>query len=211
MGRLRACAGWMLGLVASLMLAGGLLAAPAAAQVPPWFGGFPGMGGFPGAGMFPDPSYYYGVAGLSGFGAFGGFPGLGMLPGMGGYYSQMGGTPLGGFPGLMGGPGMSGSGGYQGATAGGSASASSGATQNLRLTIGDNYFLPAEISVPAGTQVTWLNSGSTRHTTTASGLWDSGAIDPGGRWAAVFRVPGTYDYACTIHPEMRGRLTVTAS
>jgi plastocyanin len=79
------------------------------------------------------------------------------------------------------------------------------------LTIGDNYFLPAEISVPAGTQVTWLNTGSVRHTTTASGLWDSGAIDPGARWAAVFRVPGTYDYACTIHPEMRARLTITAS
>jgi plastocyanin len=78
------------------------------------------------------------------------------------------------------------------------------------LAIGDNYFYPAEISVPVGTQVAWVNNGRNTHTVTAPGIWDSGPIAPGGRWAAVFAAVGTFDYLCTIHPEeMRGRLTVT--
>ncbi|HEY7067111.1 MAG TPA: cupredoxin domain-containing protein [Chloroflexota bacterium] len=158
--------------------------------------------------MFPDPSYYYGMAGLTGFG---GLPPFGMLPGMGNFYGMNPGTPFGGFPGFPGAAGFAGYGSSPNAAAASNASVAASATQNLRLSIGDNYFLPAEISVPAGTAVTWLNTGSVRHTTTASGLWDSGPIDPGARWSAVYRVPGTYDYACRIHPEMHGRLTVTAS
>jgi plastocyanin len=207
MRRLRAHSCRVLGLVVGLVLTGAVVAAPAAAQVPPWFGGYPGGSGWPGVGSFPDPSYYYGMAGMSGFG---GIPGLGMLPGMG-PYGLSAGAPSGGLPGFGSGAGLPGYGGYASATRR-SSSATTGATQNLRLTMADNYFLPAEISVPAGTQVTWLNTGSARHTTTASGLWDSGSVEPGGRWAAVFRVPGTYDYVCTIHPdEMQGRLTVTRS
>ncbi|HLH26747.1 MAG TPA: cupredoxin domain-containing protein [Chloroflexota bacterium] len=213
MQRLRVWACRTLGLAALLLLAAGPLAVTAGAQVPPGFGGwpgmgYPGMGSFPGAGMVPDPSYYYGVAGLNGFG---GFPPFGMFPGMGSYYGMNAGSPFGGPPGFPGGPGFPAFGGNPNAAASGNANAAANATQNLRLTIADDYFLPAEISVPAGTEVTWLNTGSERHTTTASGLWDSGTIEPGARWSAVYRVPGSYDYACTIHPEMHGRLTVTAS
>jgi plastocyanin len=83
-------------------------------------------------------------------------------------------------------------------------------TQRVRLAMGDNYFFPAEISVPVGTQVAWVNSGRNPHTTTVPGVWDSGTLNPGGRWAAIFAVAGTFDYLCTIHPdEMRGRLIVT--
>lgn len=207
--RLRRCAGRTLGLAALLLLGVGPLAAPAGAQVPPWSAGFPGMGPFPGAGTLPDPSYYYGVAGLNGFA---GYPGLGMAPGVGSYYGMNGGPAFGGLPGFQASTGLPGVGSYLNSTAASSASASPSPTQNLRLTIGDNFFMPAEISVPAGAEITWLNTGSVRHTTTASGLWDSGAIDPGARWSAVFRVPGTYEYVCTIHPqEMHGRLTITAS
>src|SRR5579884_268100 len=83
--------------------------------------------------------------------------------------------------------------------------------QRVRLAIGDNYFFPAEISVPVGPQVAWVNNGRNQHTVTAPGIWDSGTINPGGRWAALFAVTGTFDYMCRIHPdEMRGRLIVTA-
>ena len=188
---------------ACLLLAVGPLAARTDAQVPPGYGGYPGLGGYPGTGTVPDPSSYYGPGGLAGalgLAGLGGLPGYGMFPGMGGPYGMGRGVP---FPGLP---------GSQNAAPPGSASGAANPTQNLRLTMGDNLFFPAEISVPAGTQITWLNSGNTQHTTTASDLWDSGAIAPGERWAAVFRVPGTYDYLCTIHPdEMRGRLTITRS
>ncbi|HZR99241.1 MAG TPA: cupredoxin family copper-binding protein [Chloroflexota bacterium] len=76
------------------------------------------------------------------------------------------------------------------------------------VTIQDNFFLPAEITIPVGTMVTWTNRGRVAHTTTDAGVWDSGRIPPGGSFSAVFAVAGTFDYVCTIHPEMRGRVIV---
>jgi plastocyanin len=76
------------------------------------------------------------------------------------------------------------------------------------VTIQDNYFLPAEITIPVGTTVTWTNRGRVAHTVTDAGVWDSGRIPPGGTFSAVFAVAGTFDYVCTIHPEMQGRINV---
>jgi plastocyanin len=76
------------------------------------------------------------------------------------------------------------------------------------VSIQDNFFLPAEITIPVGTTVTWTNRGRVAHTTTDAGVWDSGRIPPGGSFSAVFAVAGTFDYVCTIHPEMRGRIIV---
>jgi plastocyanin len=80
--------------------------------------------------------------------------------------------------------------------------------ERVRLAIRDNFFLPDQLTVPVGTQVAWLNEGREPHTVTFPGVRDSGTIAPGGRWAAIFAIAGTLDYVCTIHPEMRGRLTV---
>jgi plastocyanin len=173
-------------------------AAPATAQIYPDYPGGPGFGGYPVPGVpgFPDPSglaYYYGM-GVPPF--LGGFP----WPGFG---------PFPGFPGMPG-PGALGMPAGPGAVPG--SASGTGETNRVRLTMGDNIFFPAEISVPVGTRITWLNNGSNRHTTTSEDRWDSGTVEPGKAWAAVFRVAGTYDYLCTIHPEvMRGRLTVTPS
>jgi plastocyanin len=77
------------------------------------------------------------------------------------------------------------------------------------VTMQDFSFLPEEITVPVGTRVIWRNRGGTAHTTTATGIWDSGVVRPGQSWAAIFAVPGTFDYLCTIHPDrMRGRIIV---
>ena len=67
---------------------------------------------------------------------------------------------------------------------------------------------PADITIPVGTTVTWTNRGSVAHTSTDSGVWDSGRIPPGGSFSAVFAIAGSFDYVCTIHPEMRGRINV---
>ena len=80
--------------------------------------------------------------------------------------------------------------------------------ERVRLAVRDNFYYPAELTVPVGTQVAWLNEGSNPHTVTFTGVRDSGTIAPGGRWAAIFAIAGTLDYMCTIHPEMRGRLIV---
>ena len=89
-------------------------------------------------------------------------------------------------------------------------SRSLGAPLAAVLAIGDNFFLPAQISFPVGTQIAWVNNGGVQHTVTAPGIWDSGTIAPGGRWAAIFAIPGEFGYECTIHPEMRGNVTITA-
>lgn len=74
----------------------------------------------------------------------------------------------------------------------------------------DNRFGPATLTVRAGTTVTWVNVGRVIHTATArDGSFDSGFVQPGGRFSRRFDTPGTYEYYCTVHPEMVGRIVVT--
>jgi plastocyanin len=43
------------------------------------------------------------------------------------------------------------------------------------------------------------------------GAFDSRALAPGAAFSFRFQAPGTVDYRCTIHQEMRGQIVVTAS
>jgi plastocyanin len=88
--------------------------------------------------------------------------------------------------------------------------------QGETVTVGmeDNYFDRAEISVPAGTTVTWVQNGENPHTTTSyDGLWDSGMVagGSGGSYSYTFEEPGTYEYFCAPHESqgMVGTVTVT--
>ena len=70
------------------------------------------------------------------------------------------------------------------------------------------------LSVPAGTTVTWTNNSGVAHdvTSTTDGYgFASGPFSPGGSFSYSFVRPGTYTYACTLHPGMNGVLTVTGS
>lgn len=76
----------------------------------------------------------------------------------------------------------------------------------------DNYaFAPAEITVPAGTTVTWTNAqGDDVHSSTSNdGLWDSGTLQTGESYKFTFQQPGDFAYACSIHPDMQGVVHVT--
>jgi plastocyanin len=73
----------------------------------------------------------------------------------------------------------------------------------------DNRFSPAAIQVPAGTEVTWtFADGLVPHNVVGEG-W--GIEDPqrSGTFRHAFQRPGTYDYACTLHQGMTGRVAVT--
>lgn len=74
--------------------------------------------------------------------------------------------------------------------------------------IRDYGYHPQDITVPAGTTVTWVQDDSTIHTVTDAGSFDSGTLSKGQRYSHTFRTPGTYAYVCTIHPAMRGTVTV---
>jgi len=70
-------------------------------------------------------------------------------------------------------------------------------------------FEPAELTVAPGTTVIWRNDSPTTHTVTAkNGAFDSGLLESGQTFSFTFREPGTYEYWCTLHPEMVGRIIV---
>jgi plastocyanin len=73
-------------------------------------------------------------------------------------------------------------------------------------------FDPADVTVPAGTTITWTNSDDLPHTVTKEGgpggQFDSGDIAPGDEFELTVDVKGTVDYVCTIHPGQAGTFTV---
>jgi plastocyanin len=70
-------------------------------------------------------------------------------------------------------------------------------------------FSPSSITVGSGDTVTWTNNGSEPHDVTGSGL-ASGTLNPGQGYSQAFSSPGTFSYICSIHPFMRGSVTVQA-
>ena len=80
---------------------------------------------------------------------------------------------------------------------------------NLTVSIHDHAFDPSELSVAPKTTVTWVNNDTVAHTVTADdGLFDSGALQPGGAYNVWFKGSGQVAYHCTIHPDMKGSLVV---
>lgn len=71
-------------------------------------------------------------------------------------------------------------------------------------------FNPDEITVQAGSSVTWTNEDGVSHTATSDDdLWDSDTISSGSEFSFVFDEPGTYTYFCKFHPtRMQGTVIV---
>jgi YVTN family beta-propeller protein len=70
-------------------------------------------------------------------------------------------------------------------------------------------FMPPRTTIAGGQSVTWNNDDTVTHAVTgAKGEWSSGDLSPGARFSHVFSKPGTYDYACSIHPYMHGQVIV---
>jgi plastocyanin len=72
-------------------------------------------------------------------------------------------------------------------------------------------FVPATLTIKAGTTVKFVNDDSDAHTATANDkTFDSGGLDTNDSWSHTFTKPGTYNYFCAVHPYMKGLITVTA-
>ncbi len=75
----------------------------------------------------------------------------------------------------------------------------------------DFAFSPVNLTVPAGSTITWVNTGVALHTATArNGSFDSGFLNTGDSYSKRFDAPGTFEYFCTLHPDMVGTVIVTA-
>lgn len=92
----------------------------------------------------------------------------------------------------------------------GSAATARGATHEVD--IAEFAFAPAELTITAGDTVTWTNLDAVEHTATSvNGAFDSGYLAMGASYSLTFTTPGTYDYLCTPHPSMTGRIVVVAA
>ena len=78
------------------------------------------------------------------------------------------------------------------------------------VTIDNFAFVPATLTVPVGSTVTWTNHDEEPHTVAANdGSFHSPGLDTQGTYSFTFRTPGTFDYICSIHPFMHGTVVVT--
>jgi plastocyanin len=84
-------------------------------------------------------------------------------------------------------------------------------------TMGDKAYSPNPVDVKVGQGVTWSNDDSQIHTATsgaagaadAGSVFDSGILSPGATFNFDFDTAGTYDYHCTMHPQMVGTVNVS--
>ena len=81
--------------------------------------------------------------------------------------------------------------------------------RRVAVTIINFSFRPAQLTVSAGTRITWTNHDSDPHTVVnLARTLHSEALDTDGTFSHVFTKPGTYAYYCGIHPYMHGTLVV---
>jgi uncharacterized surface protein with fasciclin (FAS1) repeats len=82
-------------------------------------------------------------------------------------------------------------------------------TEPTAVEIIEDSFDPETTMVMAGETVSWTNMDDEAHTVTAEdGTFDSGEIETGESFNYTFEETGTFDYYCTIHPEMTGSVIV---
>lgn len=84
--------------------------------------------------------------------------------------------------------------------------------QNAPSTIelGDFYYTPQTLTVPAGTTVVWTVTAQQPNTVTADdGNWESGMLNHGAIFAHQFKTPGTYRYHSDYYAWMHGTIIVT--
>ena len=68
-------------------------------------------------------------------------------------------------------------------------------------------FDPAVLTIKKGDSVTWTNLDTAPHTATGS-FFDSGTLTNGITFHFIFDQEGEFDYICSFHPSMKGKIVV---
>jgi plastocyanin len=72
-----------------------------------------------------------------------------------------------------------------------------------------NYaFHPSPLRIDRGTKITFVNRDAAVHDATRRGSFGTGRLRPGDAATVRFRQRGTFEYVCTIHSGMRGKIVV---
>ncbi len=74
----------------------------------------------------------------------------------------------------------------------------------------DNFsFGPADMTIAAGTTITWTNHDDVPHVVASEDkLFRSKPLDTDDHFSFTFTKPGTYTYYCSIHPKMTAKVVV---
>ena len=74
----------------------------------------------------------------------------------------------------------------------------------------DNFaYSPPTLVVAPGTTVTWTNADDDAHTVVEKqGKFKSAALDTDDTFSQTFTAPGEYEYFCSLHPRMIGKIVV---
>lgn len=74
----------------------------------------------------------------------------------------------------------------------------------------DNFtFGPETLTIPVDSTVTWLNKDDVPHVIASNdGVFRSKALDTDDKYSYTFTKPGTYEYFCSVHPKMVGKIIV---
>jgi plastocyanin len=76
------------------------------------------------------------------------------------------------------------------------------------VTVQDLAYAPQALTVPAGATVTWaFQDGAVAHDVKGPGFQSKVMAE--GTFRHRFTQPGTYDYRCTLHPNMTATIEVT--
>lgn len=81
--------------------------------------------------------------------------------------------------------------------------------EDTQIVIKDFAFAPKELTVAAGTTITWVNRDDEAHQLMSQDkVIHSAALDTDDKASITFKDPGTYSYFCTLHPQMTGTIVV---
>jgi plastocyanin len=78
----------------------------------------------------------------------------------------------------------------------------------MKVTIDNFTFTPAELKLKVGDTVTWSNHDDIPHTVVSAGKFRSKAMDTDGTFSFTFTAAGEYKYFCSLHPHMTGTIKV---
>jgi plastocyanin len=80
----------------------------------------------------------------------------------------------------------------------------------MQVTIDNFSFAPATLTIPAGTEVIWVNHDDIPHTVVSDDktTFKSRALDTDEKFSFTFTKPGIYTYFCSIHPKMTAKVIV---
>ncbi len=81
--------------------------------------------------------------------------------------------------------------------------------EERQVTIDNFSFAPQVLTVSPGTKVTWTNKDDIPHTVVSvEKKFKSAPLDTGDKFSFTFSAPGTYEYFCSIHSHMTGKVIV---